>query len=146
MEGRWRFIPIMLCVLFAISMINVIVYTYRKRKQWNYSQKTIAKEGYMKLYVQLEDGRGEIIVESVDEQLPLYSSEVIQKAIFLSPGEHTIRLSARAKDNSVSERVLPYYRDLGIFEVVILAKKDGIATLYLNVNTQNIYLKENEDL
>lgn len=145
MFGSVPYIPIILGVLFVISMINVILHTTRQKKRRVQMQNRIVNDGYMKLFVQLEAGRGEITVHSVDDRPPLHSSEVIQKAIFLSPGEHKLMLTAKAKNESISDAVLPYQRDLGPFELTVLAKKDAVATLYLNVDTQNIYLKERED-
>lgn len=138
------YIPIVLGVLFVISMINVIIYTRRQRRRWKNRQNTISSEGYMKLYLRIESGRGEIFVESVDKLPPLHTNEVIHKAILLLPGEHRIRFSARARDNSLAENVLPYQRNLGPYEVTIAARKDGIAALCLNVETQNIMIKEGE--
>lgn len=145
MYGIFRYLPIILAVMFVISMTYQIIRVYRKRRQWDSRKNRIVNEGYMKIYLQIEDGQGEIFASTVDGNPLLSSSEVIRKAIFLPPGENKIVLWARAKDNSVSDRILPYYRDLGPFQITILAKKDGVATLYLNVDTQNMYLKESEE-
>lgn len=76
MLGIFQYISIVLGVLFVVSMINVITYTHRQRKQWKNQQDAIASEGYMRLYLRIESGRGEIFVESVDELPPLHISEV----------------------------------------------------------------------
>lgn len=76
MFGTFPYIPIALGILFVISMIIVIFYSCRQQRRWNNFRDTIVQEGYMKLHLRMESGRGEIFVESVDELPPLYSSEV----------------------------------------------------------------------
>lgn len=136
---------LILCILFLISMTNVIVYTAHKRKLCKQQKYTIKKDGYMKLYIQLLNGKGNFSVEKVDGQSPLYSTEVVTKAIFLSPGEHTLELSGKIKEEGVVNDLLPYYTNLGVLKVSVNAKQDSIATLFYDVVTKNLYIEESEE-
>lgn len=137
-------IIIILFFLFIFSLIIVVICEFCKKKRKKEIKNTILMDGYMKLYLHIKNGHGELDVIRVDEMQPLYSNEVINKAIFLSPGEHKLELTGKVKDNGIAMSILPYYTNLGDFEVIVFAKKNAVAILNYDVITQNIFIEEGE--
>lgn len=136
---------IILFILFLLSMIILCCYNNRSNKRRKHRKDTITTEGYMKLYLQIKHGSGSLDVLQVDDDTPIFSTEVIQKAIFLPPGEHKLTLSGKVKDDSIAANLLPYYTNIKPFERMIFAKKHRVATLSYDVITQDLTLEESEE-